>query len=294
MDELMKEQVDVQVNNGQIQDDQKSEQSDEKRLYRIDVELSYEQYWWAVKKSLPLLFGPMVFFFVSVLLVGGIIIFLYSSVAFRTVSAVFFVAAAFLLSARFWIYPRSVKKTYEYLEKNNENIGHYDFYKDRLERISTNGTAIYKYDQFVVCKEDEQNIAAYLPMRKMVMIPKNMCDEEFLQFFRQTVSDEQKKKYQRSVRNRNIELTILMVFICFIVAWSAYSNRPINQYPYSTYESFVGCVRWRSVDEVTIHDDIVTYKYIGDGHSEYYNAKIKGNKEELIEILDEYDIPWSE
>lgn len=264
----------------------------EKKIAETDCKISLVQYQWAMQTRNGISNVEAVLFIIVMLLLG-VIQFLFAGGRYYSISFVLLLGAIIIGMIRFVVYPRTIKKAFHLLEEGEETENHYEFYETYIFRSNKRGTSNMMYSEFTFYFEDQKYITAYTKLNRIIILEKSNCSEEILNLLRNAVPQEKLKK----VRNAKIRRKILGILCALIlagtVAWTSLSNQPKNNYPYTTYDSFINCAKYQLVDEVVIDKEILTYKYIGNGKEIYYNSVIDGDLDELIEILDTNEISWT-
>lgn len=244
-----------------------------KPVYSIKAKTTIENYSWAVKSNAYTEKSSGIFCTLSFLLSGiALLIFVGSK---EYLLAVFLFTISFLiLFNKFVAIPKRIKRTFGILTENNEIDNQYDIYENQIIRINPTGIAIIKYEQISWINEGDKCICFFIPVNKVLIIDKASCDAETIEFILSKVDKNKIEKGKKAFKRKSIILWILGIYIALSTVFIIWLNKPINDYPYSTYESFVDCLNHGYVDEVSFYENplktkTITYRY---ANGEYFNT----------------------
>lgn len=263
---------------------------DEKYIYSIKVKTTLENYTWAVKANAYTEKTSGIFLIVSFLL-SGIALLVFVGSKEYLLSVFLFTISFLVLFFKLVVLPKSIKRTFGLLSDNNEIDNQYDLYEEHIVRINPTGTAIIKYDQINCINEGDRYICFFIPVNKVMIIDKDSCEADAVEFIRSKVDKNKIEKSKKAFKKKNIIIWALGIYIILSAAFIIWLNKPLNDYPYSTYESFVGCLDYGYVDEVTFHEEplkrkTITYRYVKGESIEYFNTvPPKGYDKERLLIL---------
>lgn len=270
------------------------ENNAEKLIFEIETDITEKMYI-DVTKKLNHIFDKKQWISFALLIAGGVIMLLashYNNIYFA-LGILYIMASILLMNFRFIAFPKRTKQAYKILENNNECKNKYEFYETYMKRTNSTGVGMFKYDQFDFCIETDEWITVYIPINKIIIIEKNKCSEENLQFIKSCISSEAKEKYKKNTKKYNATWAIWNALVIAIAIFILIRSKPVNDYQFTTYSSFESCTKFGSVSEVVIiNKKVATYIYTGRGEEEHFNVKFD-NEEELIELLDRYEVPWS-
>lgn len=266
----------------------------EEKLFDIESELTYEKYMWTVKNSAYLYDKKNYIAHLIIFICGLCIILIPGGMhVFWVLGIMLMMLPIILLFLAFVVYPKNIKKAHDILEQNGETVNSYEFYEDKVVRKNNTGTLVFNYDKIRYFREDDKQMALFIPVNKLVYIEKEKCSAESIEFLKSKITEENKKEYKKTINKQSAKLALGCVLIIAVTVFIIYSLKPINDYPYSTYESFVNCAEHGYVSEVTIIKNVAVYVYTGHDEPEYVNTVIE-DKDALIEMLDRNEIPWSQ
>lgn len=201
------------------------EQQKEELLFEIQEEITQTQYITASKKCIKL-FEPFSLGVALVFLLSGIVVLIRS----KTVAVFFGLGVlevcmfALILVLRQIIQPKRLKAAYQILQNNGECHSIYRFYDHYVCRGNVTGMTKIPYEQIGVIKEAKDLLILYVPINKVLIIEKEKCSEQQLTFIRNSLSEESKRKYQKSSRNYYCKLSVVLVLLIFLTCfiWFAY------------------------------------------------------------------------
>lgn len=199
----------------------------------------------------------------------------------------------------FWILPHKRRKYYEKVHAENEDLHSYTFYTDRVKIQSPAIDAVLNYDFAEYYAEDTDRLKIFFTLDRSIIIDKNQCDEEKLEFFRNIVSKENQKKARKNNFKKFIihltVLTLVAIMYAFQIAELVYINKHAYypEYQNTTYESFEACLDEGTIkDVVIINDKYVEYTFMNYTGDERYYTVCSGNIDHLIQKLDDADVNW--
>lgn len=273
---------------------------EEKPLYSITVKTTLENYTWVVK-SIAYTEKASGIFLVMSFLLSGIALLAFVGRKEYILSVFLFTVSFLVLFNKFVVLPKNIKRTFGILSDNNENDNQYDLYEDHIVRINPTGTAVIKYDQINWINEDNRFICFFIPVNKVIIVDKELCDAEAIEFIKSKVDKNKVEKSRKAFKRKSIIIWTFGILIIIFTVFIIWLNKPLNDYPYSTYESFVECLDHGSVDEVTFNEKplktkTITYRYVNKESKEYYNTvPPKGyDKDKLLELIEKRDITYQE
>ena len=227
-------------------------------------------------------------------LLSGIALLVFVGSKEYLLSVFLFTVSFIALFSKFVALPKSIKRTFGILSDNNENDNQYDLYEDHIIRINPTGTVIIKYDQINWISEDINHICFFIPVNKVIIIDKASCETAAIDYIKSKVDEAKISKSRKAFKKKSIIVWALGIYIALSTIFIIWVNKPFNDYPYSTYESFVDCLEYGSVDEVTFHEEplktkTITYRFVNGKSEEYFNTvPPKGyDKEGLLELIEE-------
>lgn len=262
----------------------------ENKLGEVESNISFDEYKLAVKcryKHGDRCLIIIAFFYI----LAGIIMGVYAPGS-TYAKYIFIIFGSFIL----WLYlvsGKRIKSNYKLLQNNGENKNHYDFFDNYIFKNNETNTSKIYYDKINEIYEDSENIICFIEMNRILFLKKQDCTEQILEKLRDTITEEKKSKLKRHKRKGNIFFVLQSLGIVIVTILAINFGKAKPDYPYATYESFVRCAEGGYVDDVTVYKNRFTFKYTGYDKDKYYNVAIKGNKDELMGLLDELNIDWS-
>lgn len=210
------------------------------------------------------------------------------------------IAAGIVIGAFLLIYvvmPGRRKKTYKQMQAAGELDHRYTFYQDCVNVKGKIGEATLKYDTAQYYAENAYAMVVVFQFGKSIVLDKSKCSDEQLKFIRSVVPESSLKAAQsKSLRKMITRVVVVVIAICLLstTIYTYATNYPIHtEYAATTYVSFSGCVKEGNIkDVVIIQKKYVEYTFTGRGNEERYYTVLDGSLDELIDMLDKYDVNW--
>ena len=199
----------------------------------------------------------------------------------------------------FLILPHNRRKHYKKVHAENEDFYSYTFYTDCVKIQSASVDAVLDYDSAEYYAEDADRLRIVFSLGRSIDIDKTQCNEEKLAFFRNIVSKESQKKFQKNSCKKLIIHLIVAIFVAVMYAFQIAEIVNTNKHAYypeyqnTTYESFEACLNEGTIkDVVIINDKYVEYTFINYTGDERYYTVCPDEIEHLIQKLDDADVNW--
>lgn len=275
-------------------DNLNNENSEEKLVFEIETDITEKMYI-DVTKKLNHIFDKKQWISFALLIAGGVIMLVasrYNKIYFA-LGILYIMASTLFMSCRFIAFPKRIKQAYKILENNNECKNVYEFYETYMKRINSTGVGIFKYDQFDFCVDADECLTVYVPINKIIIIEKDKCSEENLQFIKSCITAEASEKHKKNTKKYNVTWVTWNVLVIAIAIFILLKSKPVSDYQFTPYSSFEAYTEFGAVTDVVITNrKVATYTYTGSGEEEHFYVNFK-DEEELIELLERYDVPWS-
>lgn len=197
------------------------------------------------------------------------------------------------------IAPKKRKKNYKKIHDENEDLYSYTFYTDCVNVKTQTMEATFKYDSAEGYLENEEQLIVFFSLKRGFTIDKNQCTEEYINFIKNFVPKDKQKKIEK--KNAKIFIFRLSVLVILAIILGGFigihhyvsKNTYYLKYPNTTYESFLACLEYGTIDDVLIiNDKYIEYTFTGRDEDEKYYTVCSNDIDHLIRTLNDEDVSW--
>lgn len=213
--------------------------------------------------------------------------------------SVLLICIAFLYVFVLVILPQKAKKRYLKIHAAGEDRIAYTFYADSVRLKSPTAEALLEYSKAEYYMENDRFLMICFTLGRRVTIDKQNCDAEQLAFFKAIVPlERQRKKEKTAAISGWLSFTAVILYIFLLACEIKLSANPrtnsgASQYPSSTYESFVGCLKDGHVKDVVVKEHYLEYTFTGHSEDERFSAYYNGDLSELKGLIENaYGSPY--
>lgn len=299
----------MNMDDNQIYDEEKqldtaeAKQLNSDEIFKLDIKVPEECY---IKKtfgrvtSMYLKFYNLMF---TVLIIETIALIVISVPALKVWWSLLLAAIVFYAVVTYVLGPIGRKKQYAEIANAGEDEFTYIFYGDYVHIKNASIEANLQYDTAQYYAENDANFILVFPMNRNIVIRKDMCTEEQLEFLRNVVPEknqtEAQNKSHKSYLIRIIVGTVYGLMLAVCISYNLRIRESMSGYEYTTkyentsYISFMDCVGNGTVKDIVIYEGrYVEYTFTGYSEDVRYYTTYDGDMSVLKTIFEAYGVNW--
>ncbi len=245
-------------------------------------------------------FGEILFeVFLLILTVESVIVVFMLPSRVRFVALLILIYYLYHLVKKYLIVPRELSKYYQKLHSENEDSCTFTLYSDCVVGKTSSTEVNLSYSNVLGWVEEKNRLALLFSCDRFFVFDTAQCTDEQISFIKNIVPYPKQRKFERKCTAKFavvlIFFILLVTFGGVIIGMSNHVSR--NTYyvncPSSTYESFVACLEYGTVEDVLIiNKSYVEYTFTGDDENKRYCTKCSDDIGSLIQLLEEENVEW--